>query len=327
MSILNKVKDKTVNLRPTSDIAMSEVKPDDKVRTGPGMAIALATAKARVEELESKGHQGTVKVAEVRPNPWQPRTDFDPEAMDELIQSIKELGLIQPILVRRVSVAEDEEYFELVAGERRWRAHQVLGLEDIKAVISEASDADMAVLALAENISRADLSDYEIAKAMRRAEKEFRMRTHLAEAMGLSRSSLYRYFAFDSLPDFMRDDLEKTPQLLGGNAASDIAAVLKKYGESALPFAKELWQQLVAGTLQQIKFAKLLEATLIRKEAPAIGGSRDIHKVYAGKEQAGSITKDAVNFTVKLKSAVLTEAQEEQIRNLIRELFDDAPRS
>jgi ParB family chromosome partitioning protein len=97
--------------------------------------------------------------------------------------------------------------------------------------------------------------------------------------------------------------------------------------EAADPSIKELWAQLKSGSLEQTKFAPTLEAVIARRQSasPAVTSQRDIHKVYAGKSQAGSITKDAVNFTVKLKSSVLTPAQEERIRGLITELFGDAP--
>jgi ParB family chromosome partitioning protein len=244
-------------------------------------------------------------------------------ALEELAESIREVGLMQPIQVRAAPAQEGaERVFQIVAGERRWRAHQMIGAEEILVLVVEATDADMAVLALTENVNREDLTDFEISRGMIRAETEFRNRKRMAEAIGIARSALYRYLAFAKLPQFMLDDLEKNPEIFGGNAAHDTAKMLDKYGDRAEPVAKELWQQLVAGSLDQTKFAEILEATVARKAgAPATTIQRDIHKVYAGKVQAGSITKDPVSFTVKLKSNLLTAAQEERIRALVAELY------
>lgn len=327
MNMRKRMLEQTANLTPANEIKV-EVSPQvaDRPKTAPGMMAALSAAQLRIQELESEGAASTVPVEKIRPNPWQPRLKFDESSLTELAESIKELGLMQPILVRRVTPDSGEPYYELIAGERRWRAHQVLGLPEIKALVSDASDADMAVLALAENVSREDLTDFEIGKAMRRVEKEFPDRKRMAESMGMSRSTLYRYFAFDNLPAFMRADLETNPSLFSGTAASDTYAVLKKHGEPAVAVAREVWKQLVDGSLEQSKFAKLLEASVLRREAVPVTSQRDIHKVYAGKAQAGSITKDSVSFTVKLKSAVLTASQEERIRTVINELFDGGPR-
>lgn len=305
---------------------------EDRPKTAVGAMAALSASKlrekeleARIKELEQQGTESTAPLAKLRRNPWQPRIKFDKQKLAELAENIREVGLLQPILVRR---REDEngEYFEVIAGERRWRAHELNGLTEIKVIITEVSDAEMAVLALTENISREGLTDFEIALGVIRAEKEFPNRKRMAEGMGIPRAALYRYLAFGDLPQFMTDDLLKTPEIFGGHAAHDTVGVLKKFAdnaESAEKVARELWKQLLSGSLDQTKYAATLEGAMNRKDAsPGVPTQRDIRKVYAGKAQAGSITKDAVNFTVKLKSAVLTAAQEERIRTLINELFD-----
>ncbi|WP_455289757.1 ParB/RepB/Spo0J family partition protein [Cupriavidus necator] len=332
MNMRKRMLEQTANLTPTNEIKVdgtSEV--NDRPKTAPGMMAALSAAQLRIKELEAKGAQNTIPMEKIRRNPWQPRMKFDEARLIELAESISELGLLQPVLVRRVAADNGHgDFYELIAGERRWRAHQLNSATEIKAIIVDASDADMAVLALAENISRADLTDYEISKAMRRAEKEFPDRKRMAEAMGLGRATLYRYLAYEKLPEFMLTDLENDPSSFGGNAASDTVSVLTKYGKDAEAAALELWKQLRAGSLDQSKFSATLEGAILRRDgSPGAGATsqRDIHKVYAGKSQAGSITKDAVHFTVKLKSTVLTAAQEERIRSLVSELFGDQPKS
>ncbi|KVP96532.1 chromosome partitioning protein ParB [Burkholderia ubonensis] len=335
MSIRDQLMAATADLPSTAEMKDAAVprpqRDPDRPKTAVGAVAALSASKLRVQELEQRiqeleqqGSKGTVLVEKVRRNPWQPRIKFDEVKLAELAENIKEVGLLQPILVRRVAGADGEEYFEVIAGERRLRAHQINGMLEIAVIITDVSDAEMAVLALTENINREDLTDYEIAKGMIRAEKEFPNRKRMAEGMGIPRSALYRYLAFANLPEFMTTELELRPEIFGGHSAHDTVIVLKKFGDRAEKVARELWKQVLSGSLDQTKYAATLEGAMNRKDAsPSAPIQRDIHKVYAGKAQAGSITKDAVNFTVKLKSAVLTAAQEERIRKLIGELFDE----
>ena len=150
-----------------------------------------------------------IAVDEIEPNPWQPRRVFKEDDIRKLADSIADVGLIQPIAVRRVQNLDTG--FELVAGERRLRAHRLLAAMEIKAVIIEVADEDMAAMALAENIDREDLSAYEIAIAIQNAEGAFPNRKELAKSLGMQRSDLYRYMAFFQLPQFIREDLDANP--------------------------------------------------------------------------------------------------------------------
>jgi ParB family chromosome partitioning protein len=241
--------------------------------------------------------------------------------LSELAESIREVGLMQPIVVRRV-----ESGYQIVAGERRWRAHKILGAEQIKTVVIECSDQDMIVLALVENMDRDDLTDYEVAISLRRSESEFPSRKRLAEAVGLSRTGLYQFLAFENLPDFMKKDLDLQPALLGCNAAEEIVSALKKHGSEAESAARELWPDVVKGDLAQGKLAPAIIAMVTRRASGTTARERLIEKFFAGKDQAGSITKDVNSFTLKIKAAALTEAQEARIRQLISELYKGEPR-
>jgi len=312
---------KTAGIRSTSSIQEDEVKRNPRTQTAPGLAGALAVAQIRVQELESVGASSQLPVGEIVPNPWQPRRMFNEAKLSELAESIREVGLMQPIVVRRV-----ESTYQIVAGERRWRAHKMLGLDTIKTVVIECSDEDMIILALVENLDRDDLTDYEVAIAIRRSEKEFPSRTRLAEAVGLSRTGLYQFLAFDKLPGFIKDDLDLQPALLGSNAAEEIVSALKKHGSDAESAARELWPEVVNGALAQGKFASAIVAIVTRQASGTTARERSIEKFFAGKEQAGSITKDVNSFTVKIKTATMTEAQEIRIRQLISELYKGEPR-
>ncbi|CAD6558516.1 ParB/RepB/Spo0J family partition protein [Paraburkholderia metrosideri] len=313
---------KTSGIRKTSSINEDEVKRSNRTQTAPGLAGALAVAQLRVQELESTGVASLLQVSGILPNPWQPRRVFNEAKLTELAESIREVGLMQPIVVRRMG-----DDYQIVAGERRWRAHKMLGIDSIKAVVADCTDSDMAVLAMVENISRDDLADYEIGVAIRRSESEFPNRKRLAEAMGLSRAGLYQFLAFENLPDFVKKDLDIQPRLLGGTAAQAIAAAIKKHGEDGVKAAMEIWPLVVRGEMDQGKAAPAIAALATRKTTSENTGARSIDKFFAGREQAGSITKDVGNFTVKIKAGVLTEAQEIQIRQLIGQMFQPQPKA
>ncbi len=316
-SLRERMMSKTADLRAAKDIQLDpqQEKPSAP-RTAPGMAGALATAQRRIAELENGGAPSAIPVADIVPNPWQPRRVFNEAKLNELAESIREAGLIQPIVVRCTASG-----YQIVAGERRWRAHRLIGKEAIKVVIIDISDEEMAMLALVENVVRDDLFDYEIARAVRETEREFPNRKRMAEAMGISRGELYRYLAFSDLPEFVIKDLEIQPRLLGATAAQDVVSVLRNGEGRAFDIAKELWAQVVAGDLDQTKLAKGIKHAVENDGKTFCVSDRNIEKIFAGKSQAGSITKDAGGFTVKIKAGMLTAEKEEKIRALIAELF------
>jgi len=311
---------KTAGIRSTDERKPDPARRAARTETAPGMAGALASAQLRVRELEASGTPSQLSVAEIVPNPWQPRRVFSEAKLSELAESIREAGLLQPIVVRRV-----EGGYQIVAGERRWRAHKMLGREVITAVVIECSDQDMAVLALVENVSRDDLTDYEIAVSIRKTEKEFPNRTRLAEAVGMSRRGLYKFISFGSLPEFVTKDLDLNPSLIGCNAADAIVTALKKHGDDGVVAARELWPDVVSGGLEQSKLAAAITALVARRNSRTSARERSIEKFFAGKTHAGSITKDVNSFTVKIKTGVLSDAQETRIRQVISELFNGDP--
>ena len=128
---------------------------------------------------------GTVDTAQIRPGRYQPRTRMDQEALGELANSIRSQGLLQPVVVRPVDGG-----YELIAGERRWRAAQMAGLKQVPAIVREVPDESAMVMALIENIQREDLNPMEEAAGVQRLIDEFRM-THeqAADAVGRSRSA------------------------------------------------------------------------------------------------------------------------------------------
>lgn len=292
-------------------------KPESKNKTAPGLMGELAAANQKIEELTLELAQGgRIAVSLTIPNPYQPRRLFDPIELDELSTSISTLGQIQPIAVRLSPTKPG--FYEIIVGERRVRALKLLGQEHVKAVIVELNDAEMALWALAENMDRTDLSDFEICKAARQVETMFNTRKELAASLGKSRSHLYRYFSFEKLPEWVLDDLEQNPRLISCSTAEDITKLLNSY-EQADAIFKDLWTELKEKEVEQSKLGKMLSLRLQAKTRP--GSDTSSVKLFKGGKSAGVIKKDGKKLKIEIQSKYLSADQEEKIRATITELF------
>ncbi len=158
-----------------------------KVALGKGLSALINTRVASpTPAVESGERVQLVDLHRIVASPLQPRTVFREENLDELVNSIKEHGIIQPLIVRKRG-----EFFELIAGERRWRAAQRVGLAAAPIIVREASDQDVLELALIENLQREDLNPIEEARAFARLAKEFGLRQEdIAQKVGKSRAAV-----------------------------------------------------------------------------------------------------------------------------------------
>jgi ParB family chromosome partitioning protein len=157
-----------------------------------------------------------LRVAAVVPNPFQPRREFDEAELAELVDSIRSNGLLQPIVVRPASGSSD--LWELVAGERRWRAVTRLGWTEVPAVVREVDDTTLLVLALVENLQRAGLSPLEEAEGYQRLARDFSLTaSQIAEAVGRDRSTIANTLRLLQLPPSVRQ-LLSTGKLTAGHA-------------------------------------------------------------------------------------------------------------
>ena len=143
-----------------------------------------------------------IELARIVPNPGQPRTLFDEEALEELAQSISRLGVIQPITVKRIENPEkDGAEYMIISGERRFRASQIAGLDTIPAYVREANDQTLLEMALGENIQREDLGAIEVALSLQRLIDECSLTQEiLAERVGKKRSTIANYIRLLKLP-------------------------------------------------------------------------------------------------------------------------------
>lgn len=147
-----------------------------------------------------------ILLSQIVPNPFQPRKNFAPEQLDELAESIKNYGLLQPILVRK-----NGETYQLISGERRLRAGKMAGLERIPAVVRELSDQEAAEIALVENLSRADLNYFEEAEGYLRLIKEFALtQDEIARRIGKSQPTIANKLRLLTLPPNVRLAIDPT---------------------------------------------------------------------------------------------------------------------
>lgn len=148
--------------------------------------------------LKPMSRMAEIDIRDIVPNPSQPRTQFDEEALGELADSIRQLGVIQPVTVRK----DDNGKYIIISGERRWRAAQQAGLTSLPAYIREVDDETLYAMSLVENIQRQDLNAIEIAIGMQRLIDECHLTQEaLSERVGKKRSSVSNYLRLLKLPD------------------------------------------------------------------------------------------------------------------------------
>lgn len=170
--------------------------PESKRRLGRGLEALLGVGT--VEEAEREGSLRELTVSDIKPNKYQPRRAFDPDQLKELKDSIAANGLIQPIVVRH---AQRGDGYELVAGERRWRAVKELGWKKVPAVVRDVDEQTLLTLALVENLQRASLSPIDEAEGYQRLAHDFSLsHAQIAHAVGRERSTVANAIRLLELP-------------------------------------------------------------------------------------------------------------------------------
>lgn len=173
--------------------------------TKKGLGTGLGALLGSETIAENSSKTSTLPISKVEPKADQPRTMFDEVALTELSESIKQHGIIQPITVRKLPSG----YYQIIAGERRWRAARMAGLKEVPVNIIEADDRLAAELALVENLQRADLNPVEEARGLKRLIKEFGLtQEEAAQAVGKSRPAITNAMRLLSLPEEVIELLE-----------------------------------------------------------------------------------------------------------------------
>ena len=167
----------------------------NKIKKGLGRGLSSLIGEAKIESQKNK-----LAISEIIPNKFQPRKNFDEENLNDLVNSIRERGIIQPIIVRK---SEDQiSKYEIIAGERRWLAAQKAGLHEVPAVITEADDLKSLEFAIVENVQRHDLNPLEEAQGYQRLINEFSYdQEKVSKFIGKSRSHVTNCLRILSLPD------------------------------------------------------------------------------------------------------------------------------
>ncbi len=211
-------------------------------------------------DIEGGGGVTTLRISDVEPKSDQPRKNFDNEALSQLADSIAANGVLQPILVREVG----RGFYQIIAGERRWRASKLAGLTEIPAIIMEADDLKTAQIALIENIQRENLNAYEEAKAYRALIDKFDLtQEEVAGRLGKSRSAIANSLRLLDLPDEI-SDLLQSDKLSAGHCK----ALLGLRDRSKL---RALAEKIINNNMS-VRDAEALvrQANKVKKEEPEI---------------------------------------------------------
>ena len=183
---------------------------------GRGLDALISTDTVKTEGSSSISE---IAISQIKANPNQPRREFDPEALQELADSIKEIGIIQPITLRKM----DDGTYQIIAGERRFRASQLAGLTTVPAYIRTADDENVMEMALIENIQREDLNSMEIALAYQHLLEEYSLtQEKLSERVGKKRTTIANYLRLLKLPALIQAAL-KNKEIDMGHARALLA--------------------------------------------------------------------------------------------------------
>ena len=258
---------------------------------GRGLGALLSSSPASSPTLETTaGPVVELPIDSISANPKQPRKDFDDKALQDLSESLKQSGLLQPVVVRRFG-----EGYQLVVGERRWRAAKIAGITKIPAVVRDATDAETLELALVENLLREDLNPMEEAEAYQRLLAEFGWtQEELAQRVARDRSSVANCLRLLKLPDMIQGDL-RAGRLTMGHARAllslDSPADQMKLREQILAHS---WS--VRATEQDVQAKRAQPARRPLRRSPELAAVEDALRValatrvrIVGNERAGRI--------------------------------------
>ena len=176
---------------------MSNPMPSQRRALGKGLSALLPERPSRPGEEGASSGIHSIPVDDIAPNPLQPRTVFQPERLSELAQSIRSNGVVQPLIVRRAG-----DKYELVAGERRWRAARMAGMDTVPVVVQDLADDKLLEISLIENIQREDLNPIEVAQAFDRMGRKLNLsHEQIAQRTGKDRSTVTNLIRLLRLPE------------------------------------------------------------------------------------------------------------------------------
>ncbi|WP_299152661.1 ParB/RepB/Spo0J family partition protein [uncultured Tateyamaria sp.] len=242
---------------------------DKKRGLGRGLSALMADVnEAEVQPSEVRSMDQFVPIEKIRPNPDQPRKRFNAEDLNDLVASIKEKGVLQPLIVRKV-----EGQFEIVAGERRWRAAQQAQLHQLPVVVRDFTDSEVLEVAIIENIQRADLNPVEEAAGYKQLMDRFgHTQEKMAEALGKSRSHIANLLRLLQLPSSVQS------YVVDGSLSAGHARALITSDDP-----EGLAKKVISGGLS----VRATEA-LVKKSA-----ADDSQNIFMGSKRPSTLEKDA----------------------------------
>jgi ParB family chromosome partitioning protein len=261
----------------------------------PAAATALKPAPESVSTME---------INTIRPNPYQPRTEFDPKDIESLSESLKKDGLLQPVVVRPAGAG----FYQLVAGERRWRAAKLAGLARIPVVVRQVDDKKMLELALVENIQRRDLNPMEKARAFKQLMTlNSWTQDQTADSLGMARPSVANFIRLLDLQLEVQDAVSRGAITMGHARA--LAGVTQRANQ--LNFLKQIVQDDLS--------VRALEKMIGPKSA---GSSKSSKKAepYLKEFEQKLMDKLGVRVQIQPDSIVISYASKEELTRVLRRL-------
>jgi len=251
-----------------------------KRRLGRGLDALLSKPVAATRAAAGASGEGGLRqipVELLQRGQYQPRVDIRQDTLEDLASSIKAQGIVQPIVARPIEGGKGIQRYEIVAGERRWRAAQMAGLEEVPAVVSEISDDAAIAMALIENIQREDLNPLEESRALERLIREFGL-THAeaAKAVGRSRAAVSNLLRLQELSDKVKSLLESRQIEMGhARALLGISNAVQQY-DAARQVVKK---GLSVRETERLVRSMLDKATAKKVPAPVDSGNADIRRL------------------------------------------------
>lgn len=277
---------------------------DKKKKLGRGLGALIPKAGMPPTEKDGVMQIGTEKI---RPNPYQPRKDFNPEKLAELVNSIKEKGILEPVILRR-----REDHYELITGERRFRAATEAGLRTIPAIIRDANDNEMLEIALIENLQREDLNPLEEAEGYKMLIEKFSLtQEDLAKKIGRDRATIANTLRLLNLPQEIKDYISKNLLTEGhGRALLSVENPVLQ-----LTLAKKIVKRGLS--VREIESA----VNRLKGEKPKLKAQKDIHILDLEEELMELLgTKVKINHRGKRGKIEIEYYSEDEFQRILEKL-------
>ncbi|HCD61243.1 MAG TPA: partitioning protein, partial [Acinetobacter nosocomialis] len=218
----------------------------------------------------------------------------------------------------------DNQKYELIAGERRLRAHQLLGKSVIEAIIIDANNEEASLLTLAENLKRQDLTDYEIFIGLNSLDEKLKKnKQRLANSLGLNREDMYKYLSYEKLPKAMLNDLDLEPGLVGRTAATAFKKFLSDHIEQLSEAETALlraWEKLKEKKLEQSKVTSYAEK-ILSQDPEKVTTTSVVRKIEYDGKVAGNIKLNQKQLKISLKISEIDEASLLQLEDFLKQLI------